>query len=416
MTATLMTLVGFDGADGTNPGGSLIADSNGDIFGTTIGGPDVEDPGTVFEIDKTVGGYDSAPTTLVTFNGDDGADPGGGLIADVSGDLFGTTEFGSTGNGTVFEIVKTFGSYGSTPTTLASFDDVDGSRPMGSLVADANGDLFGTTEFGGPSDEGAVFEIAKTPTGYASTPTRLVGFNGPDGALPQGTLIADANGDLFGVTEESGPDDLGTVFEIAKTATGYASTPTTLVSFADTDDGFFPMAGLVADANGDLFGTTSDGGAIDGDGGVVFEIAKTAGGYASTSTTLVNFTGADGETPMAGLLIDPTATYSARRITAAPTTLARCSRSRRLPPATPARRPYWSALTAPMATTPKPASSPTPTATFSAQPPRVVPTTTTSARCSRSPTAALLPRPRRRRPPGCISHSTTKHRSRAARR
>ena len=282
----------------------MIVNSNGNLIGTTTSGG-ADNVGTVFEIAKTAGGYASTPTTLFSFNGDDGGGPQGGLIADASGDLFGTTAFGSgSADGTVFEIKRTAGGYDSTPTTLASFDDVDGKDPEGSLVADSNGDLFGTTEFGGPSGEGVVFEIAKTSTGYASTPTRLVSFNDSNGAFPQGNLVVDASGDLLGVTETSGPDSLGTVFEVAKTPTGYASTTITLVSFPDTDDGFNAQAGLIADANGDLFGTTSDGGAIFGDGGVVFEVAKTAGGYASNSTTLVNFTGSDGEEPFAGLLVD----------------------------------------------------------------------------------------------------------------
>jgi hypothetical protein len=92
-------------------------------------------------------------TTLVSFNGTDGGYPYAGLIADANGDLFGTT-FGSGayGNyGTVFEIAKTAGGYASTPTTLVSFNDIDGARPRAGLIADANGNLFGTTEFGGVS-------------------------------------------------------------------------------------------------------------------------------------------------------------------------------------------------------------------------------------------------------------------------
>ena len=101
-----------------------------------------------------------------------------------------------------------------------------------------------------------MFEIAKTAAGYASTPTTLVSFNGTNGAIPSGSLIADANGDLFGTTNPRRRERLGTVFEIAKTAAGYASTPTTLVSFNGTN-GAYPLGSLIADANGDLFGTTN---------------------------------------------------------------------------------------------------------------------------------------------------------------
>jgi uncharacterized repeat protein (TIGR03803 family) len=308
----LTTLVNFNGANGTNPAGGLIADAYGDLFGTTVGGgsgvtPPGEFPsgdGTVFEIAKTAHGYASTPTTLVNFNGANGLGPGG-LTADAHGDLFGATGGGGANNlGTVFEIAKTAHGYASTPTTLVSFNGANGFQP-GSLIFDAHGDLFGTMSAGGayfPSGitGGTVFEIAKTAHGYASTPTTLVSFNGANGLGPGG-LIADAHGDLFGTTQGGGADNLGTVFEILKTAHGYASTPTTLVSFNGTD-GRFPTAGLTADAHGDLFGTTSIGGANDD--GTVFEILKTAHGYASTPTTLVSFNDFDGYEPLAGLIID----------------------------------------------------------------------------------------------------------------
>ncbi len=100
-----------------------------------------------------------------------------------------------------------------------------------------------------------MFEIAKTATGYASTPTTLVSFNGTDGAAPLAGLTADAKGDLFGSTSQGGTNGDGTVFEIAKTAAGYASTPITLVSFDGAASGD-PLGSLIVDAKGDLFGTT----------------------------------------------------------------------------------------------------------------------------------------------------------------
>src|SRR5438477_462290 len=121
-----------------------------------------------------------------------------------------------------------------TTTVLVSFNYTNGANPKGGLIADSNGDLFGTTANGGANGGGTVFEIAKTANGFASTPTTLVSFNGINGDLPTGGLIADSNGDLFGTTQSGGANGFGgTVFEIAKTATGYASTPTTLVSFND---------------------------------------------------------------------------------------------------------------------------------------------------------------------------------------
>jgi uncharacterized repeat protein (TIGR03803 family) len=358
----LTTLGNFNGTDGDGPAGSLLADANGDLFGTTTGGGEhnagtvfeiaktatgyastpttlvsfhfgvpndpigsfpyrsgviadadgnlfgttenggVNDAGTVFEIAKTATGYASTPTTLVSFNRTDGTGPLAGVIADAHGNLFGTTVAGGEHNaGTVFEIAKTATGYASTPTTLVSFNITNGSGPFGSLIADAHGDLFGTTTGGGANNDGTVFEIAKTAHGYSTTPTTLVSFNGTNGALPFGSLITDAHGDLFGTTAEGGEHEAGSVFEIAKTAHGYSSTPTTLVSF-DGTNGAGPWGSLIADAHGDLFGTTIGGGANDD--GTVFEIAKTAHGYSSTPTTLVSFDGTNGAGPFDSLIAD----------------------------------------------------------------------------------------------------------------
>jgi hypothetical protein len=107
--------------------------------------------------------------------------------------------------------------------TLVNFN-ISQYQPYSTLITDANGDLFGVTNGGGIND-GTVFEVAKTATGYASTPIILASFDGTNGAAPAGDLIADANGDLFGTTNIGGAYGYGTVFEIAWTATGYASTP-----------------------------------------------------------------------------------------------------------------------------------------------------------------------------------------------
>jgi uncharacterized repeat protein (TIGR03803 family) len=300
------TLVSFTDADGNSPDGSLLADAAGDLFGTTfLGG--AGGLGTVFEIAKTRRGYAAAPTTLVNFTNDhganaDGENPNGGLIADAEGNLFGTTENGGSYEGTVFEIAKTKSGYASAPTYLVkfAFGGADGSQPSGSLIADAAGNLFGTTVLGGADNDGVVFEIAKTRNGYAGAPTTLVSFTGADGAGPLGGLIADAAGDLFGTTQAGGAQDDGAVFEIAKTKTGYANAPTVLVSF-DGADGLYPCGDLIADAAGDLFGATAVGGTYGN--GTVFEIAKIKSGYASAPTVLVNLSAADGN-PIGSLMAD----------------------------------------------------------------------------------------------------------------
>ncbi len=304
---TLMDLVIFNNSDGNAPYGSLIADSSGDLLGTTAFGLP-SNYGEVFEIPKTTTGYATTPTVLFTFNTGDNAQPYAGLLADSSGNLFGTTAgLGvisgelSTGNGAVFEIANTTNGYATTPTVLFNFDNAHGEQPYGNLIADSNGDLFGTTTRGGSSGDGTVFEIVNTSAGYATTPTVLVSFDGTNGANPQAGLLADSSGNLFGTTFSGGSLGNGTVFEIVKTTSGYATTPTVLFNF-DSTNGAYPSAGLIADSSGDLFGTTSQGGSLGY--GTVFEIVKISTGYASTPTVLFNFDSTHGGNPAAGLVAD----------------------------------------------------------------------------------------------------------------
>jgi uncharacterized repeat protein (TIGR03803 family) len=315
--STPTVLVNFDGNNGNSPSAGLIMDANGNLFGTTAyAGSNYG--GNVFEIVKTNGVYASTPTVLVSLDGNSGAQPYAGLIMDANGNLFGTTSAGGAhGEGTVFEIVKTNGVYASTATVLVSFDGNNGAQPDAGLMMDANGNLFGTTEVGGAAwgangadlGWGTVFEITKTNGVYASTPTVLVSFDGNTGAYPQAGLIADANGNLFGTTFCGGAYtclnydfQFGTVFEIPKTNGVYASTPTILVNFDASYTGASPLAGLIMDANGNLFGTTAAGGATGS--GTVFEVAKTNGVYASTPTTVIDFSGYDSGDLRAGLIAD----------------------------------------------------------------------------------------------------------------
>jgi uncharacterized repeat protein (TIGR03803 family) len=276
--------------------------------------------GTVFKIAKSAAGYASSPSQLFSFNIGIGELPLSGLISDATGNLFGTTSEGGANCpngrhcGTVFEISKTVGGDVTTLTTLVTFcvqpDCADGAGPQSALFMDAKGNLFGTTYLGGVHSQGTVFEIVETTGGYAPTPTTLVSFSGADGANPSAGLIADADGNLLGTTFHGGAYGLGTVFEIAKTANGYAPTPTTLVSFSGAD-GANASAGLIADADGNLFGTTIFGGSssncvplLTNGCGTVFRVAKTANGYANTPTVLINFNLANGAYPSGGLISD----------------------------------------------------------------------------------------------------------------
>jgi hypothetical protein len=320
--SALNTLVSFNTGDGANPSGGLITDSNGDLFGTTADGG-LYGGGTVFEIPKAGTNYASTPTTLVNFNGTDGSNPSGSLLMDTSGDLLGTADLGGAyGVGTVFEIPVDPASptgYASVPATLVTFNGDNGAYPgVGSLIADANGDLFGTTEYGGGlgapyGGGGTVFEIPFTPgTGYASTPITLARFdnnNNVNGNFVPSDLVADAKGDLFGATFFGGTSGYpgsyesgyGTVFEIPKTATGYGPL-TTLVSFNGAN-GVNIAGSLLLDASGDIFGKTKYGGGFGA--GSVFEVAvdpTSPTGYASAPTTVASFNGADGTWVIGGLL------------------------------------------------------------------------------------------------------------------
>jgi len=303
--ATFTTLASFPLTDRA-PIGGLVADAPGNLYGTTLLGGAW---GTVFEIAKTDAGYSTTPTVLVNFNLSNGEAPDAGLIIDAAGNLYGTTELGgANGKGTVFEVARTATGYSSTPITLASFNGTNGSAPEAPLIMDAAGNLYGTTNQGGANDLGTVFEIAKTSTGYSAV-TTLVTFDRSNGAGPAAGLTLDSAGNLFGTTKGGGSGSsstygYGTVFEIARTNTGYSTTPTTLVSF-NLANGAYPEAPLAIDAAGNLFGTTFSGGGTTGYGefGTVFEIAKTDTGY-STASKLVTFNTTNGADPNAGVIID----------------------------------------------------------------------------------------------------------------
>ncbi len=260
-THTLTTLVTFNSANGQSPRGGLIADANGNFFGTTSGGGSINGQpsggGTVFEV--TAGTH--ALTTLVTFTsgGASGANPFGGVIADSSGNLYGTTHYAGTyGDGTVFEVAA--GTHALT--TLAMFNNSNGAGPQGSLLFDAHVNLYGTTIGGGAYGDGTVFEVA------AGTHllTALASFNGSNGSAPYAGVIADANGNLYGTTVDGGAYGYGTVFELV--ASTHAIN--TLVSFNGTN-GAYPEGALLADAYGNLYGTTQQGGANNR--GTVFELS-----------------------------------------------------------------------------------------------------------------------------------------------
>jgi uncharacterized repeat protein (TIGR03803 family) len=277
--------------DGAVPAAALIQAINGDFYGTTPYGG-THGGGTVFKITAS-----GKLTTLYNFctlaNCADGSFPQAALIQAANGDLFGTTAEGGasnpgcttlgTGCGTIFKITPN-----GTLTTLYSFctlpNCTDGAVPGTALIQAANGDFYGTTELGGlnPSPGGTVFKI--TPTG---TLTTLYSFcsqpNCADGYKPN-ALLRSTHGDLYGMTVEGGFTGNGTVFKI--TANGTLTTLYNICSQSFCTDGTVP-ASLIQATNGDLYGTTLEGGLMDY-AGTLFMITPSG-----TLTKLYNFCSAD---------------------------------------------------------------------------------------------------------------------------
>jgi uncharacterized repeat protein (TIGR03803 family) len=323
---TFTTLASFTGLgdNGITPSGNLYLDSSGHLFGATIGGGTFK-KGTIFEFDLNA--TTSTITTLASFNGTNGSYPLAGLVADASGNLYGTTK-GVNLRGyasTVWELPA--GSH--TITTLATFKATDllsgelATTPDGLLATDADGHIFGTTRNGGTKKLGSIFQVnsdhsvttlasftatlGSHPTaslirqsdgtfigtaltggryGYgtlfqlstANTLSVLGAFNNRNGSRPLGKLVVDADGNIFGVTASGGSKGYGTVFE---RAAGTDNTITTVYSLARQRDGLHPTT-LVVDSAGDIYVSTYAGGTYNA--GAVFELSDTPVVFASPPT------------------------------------------------------------------------------------------------------------------------------------
>jgi len=244
------------GADGGYPYAGLIRDSAGNLYGTTSGGG-TAGSGVVFKLDP-----EGQETVLYSFTGGtDGGDPVVGVTRDPAGNLYGTTRLGgASGWGVVFE-VNTAGQ----EMVLYSFTGgADGGRPWAVPVRDSAGNLYGTTLHGGASGAGVVFKVDT-----AGQETVLYNFcslaNCADGLGPSAAVIRDPAGNLYGTTEIGGASGAGVVFQL-----NTAGQETVLYSFTGGADGGQPFAGVVRDAAGNLYGTTYGGG--EENSGVVFKI------------------------------------------------------------------------------------------------------------------------------------------------
>ena len=262
----------FSGADGQGPRGGLVRDSSGVFYGTTAGGgTEGQYPGgTVFKLTPPAAGSRTWVEQVIyqfPASANDGVGPVGSLLIGPGGVLYGAT-FGGQGSsiyGTIFQLAPPVGTSGSwTETILHAFHLQDGSLPQGDLIKDASGALYGTTGGGGTSIFGTVFKLAPptTPRGQWTLQTLHNFGSGNDGSDPIGKLAMDASGNLYGVTQTGGGGSFyGTVFQLSPPAAGQSDwTQTILHSFNGSTDGGFPLAGLSIDARGVLYGTTPDGG------------------------------------------------------------------------------------------------------------------------------------------------------------
>lgn len=292
------------GSDGGNPEAVLTLDAKGNLYGTTqYGGSATCSCGTVFELSPSANGI-WKETTLYTFaGGADGLSPRyTNLIFDSAGNLYGVTEFGGSASaGTVFELSPQAGG-GWTESVLYTFagGTSDGANPLGGLVFDKAGNLYGSANSGGSrqcgSGCGGVFELS--PQAGGGWQERMLYFfqNGADGAIPDALLIIDPSGNLYGATQVGGSESCGTVFELSP-GTGGTWNQQTLHEFAGSD-GCEPFLNMVRDSAGNIYGITEAGGAKSR--GTIFEINP-----AGAEQVVFSFPGGNGGSDPRSLIVGP---------------------------------------------------------------------------------------------------------------
>jgi uncharacterized repeat protein (TIGR03803 family) len=249
------------GPSGGNPGpGDLLFDSQGNIYGTTESGGEMG-LGTVYELTPSNGTW--VETVLHSFTGgvDGGAVPYAGVIMDSTSNLYGTTLGGGPGSGgTVFELSPS-GS-GWTEKMLYGLQQTDGSYVTAGVIFDRAGNLYGATQSGGPTGGGTAFEL--TPSGGGWTFNVIYAFPNPgnnDGG-PYSSFSMDQAGSLYDTTPGwNDGGNAGTIFKLTPSGGGWTYT---LLHQFDFSDGYFPEGGVIFDSNGNLYGTTSAGGTIAG--------------------------------------------------------------------------------------------------------------------------------------------------------
>lgn len=275
----------FNGLNGMWPDSGVTIQA-GILYGTTLVTQFGNGPGSVYQMSRI--GSTWAYTPILFFTA--GGDPSARVVFGPDNRLYGTAQGGILGRGLVFSltpprsICKTANCF-STEEVLYQFtDNLDGDNPgAGDLIWDAMGNIYGSTVYG-RNTAGTVYQMTKSGNNWTETP--IYNFSGgSDGSNPYSGVIFDNNGNLFGTTYQGGVDNRGTVFEL--TFDGIGWTEKVLYNFRGPNDGRFPYAGLIRDSAGNLYGAASGGGS--GGGGTVFELSPV--GDTWTFTVLYSFAG-----------------------------------------------------------------------------------------------------------------------------
>lgn len=297
------------GADGGEPYKGVTLDAQGNLYGTAVtgGGGSCEGGcGVVFKL--TNSGDTWTQTVIHTFKGSDGSGPGSPVAIDKNGNVYGTTPTGGgNGVGVVYQLKADAAGAWKFRVIHTFTGGDDGSGGSASrLLIDAAGNLWGVCTVGGANGFGTVYKMT-LQQGQWQLSTLYAFKDSPDGALPYGGLIADKAGNLYGTTYYAGAHDLGTVYELRLLNGKW--TERVLYSFQGGAAGGSPISTLVADAAGNMYGTTSEGGAASCGCGTIFKISRDTSGK-WTETVAYRFPG----TPLPGfayngLVVDPSGIF-----------------------------------------------------------------------------------------------------------
>lgn len=253
---TLTVLYAFTGgADGGYPYAGLVQGIDGNFYGTTSQGG-VAGGGTVYQLTPA-----GDLAVVYAFSGaDDGASPYAGVIQGTDGNFYGTTyQGGAFGVGTVFQLTPT----GAITVLYPFTGGADGAYPYAGVIIGVDGSLYGTTSQGAANGGGSVFQLL--PDGTLTTLHAFAG-GATDGAYPVGTVMQASDGNIYGTTFFGGSADSGTVFQV--TSTGAF---TLLYAFTGAEDGAYPYAGVVQASDGNIYGVSAFGGAFGG--GTAFRLS-----------------------------------------------------------------------------------------------------------------------------------------------